>query len=261
MLKFQQAQLSMFARPAELAFEAEMAAHLAGFAPLHVEALGEAGARRVVRLGMERAAQHGFTRRGPVRLYIELMFLLGGAFATDPLLPWAGKVLWGGGDEDQMERAARLHAGLLDYIERVVGKDRGFAVGAARRLGEALARREGFPPAGGVSEGWALATLRWIHPQQCAYLGDAPLREIVLRARPIAERCGLATERGVALTLALMFAVGHGFAEDPVHPWIEATLRDPELDTAERRVVALERQMKRRIDRVVSQFERERGRV
>ena len=43
--------------------------------------------RREIRFGLERAGSYGFTIRGPVRFYIELMVRLGCDFDTDPPYP------------------------------------------------------------------------------------------------------------------------------------------------------------------------------
>ena len=62
--------------------------------------------KTLVNTGVSRARGHGFTLRGPLRLYLDLMFLFGSDFDTDPQYPWAGEVLKEQGME--MERAAAL---------------------------------------------------------------------------------------------------------------------------------------------------------
>jgi hypothetical protein len=46
-----------------------------------------------VRRGVARAVELGFTKRGPIRLFLELEWLFGTGFDTDPQIPWAGEVL------------------------------------------------------------------------------------------------------------------------------------------------------------------------
>lgn len=74
-------------------FEDEMVQHIKQFTPRHSEIIGEQCVRQVAKMGIERARQYGLTNRGPVRFYIELMFMLGSNFDTDPQYPWAGEIL------------------------------------------------------------------------------------------------------------------------------------------------------------------------
>ena len=81
MLAFEQAALRRF--------EDEMVVHSKDFSPLLCEIIGEDQLRVAVRQAMARAAGYGFTYRGPIRLFIEMMFLCGSAFDTDPQYPAA----------------------------------------------------------------------------------------------------------------------------------------------------------------------------
>ena len=89
-MKIRKEQMAALDRAALKAFEDELVRHLQDFDPKHTTVLDEDGVRQVIRLGMERAAKYGLTNRGPIRFYIELMFLFGSDFDTDPWLPWAG---------------------------------------------------------------------------------------------------------------------------------------------------------------------------
>ncbi len=256
MLKIRDEQMRAFELETGLEeFEREMIIHLKDFAPKHSELLGEDGVRRVMRRGIEGAKGYGFTNRGPVRLYTELMFMFGSAFDTDPLLPWAGEVLRDGSLDEQMERAARLYERLIDYIDRVVGEDRRPSIEALRRVKEVSLQVDGISSMDPAFERLVLDKIRWIYPERHAYLGDAPLQGLLRQGPAMAERCGLTTDRGVVLTVVLAFSAGHGFPRDPLFPWIEATLRNPKLETSERRVEALERRAKIYLDRALSYLE------
>src|SRR3954454_24480566 len=86
-------QFDVFEQAALSHFEDDMVRHLREFAPAHAKGVGDAGLRRVIRVGIERAKSYGYSLRGPVRFYIELMIQFGSDFDTDPLLPWAGEHL------------------------------------------------------------------------------------------------------------------------------------------------------------------------
>jgi hypothetical protein len=234
-------------------FEDEMVAHLHGFSPWHSEVLGDAGVRRTVRLGVERAGAHGLTGAGSLRFYVELMFMFGSRFDTDPLLPWAGEVLRDPGIAEEAGRIDRLHRATLAYLEAVNGADHTASLEALRRIKRML--REDIRAADLRAERRAIDTMRQIHPMFCAYVGEPPLRELVCRGPQVAAQLDVATDGGVVLVTAMMFTIGHGFAEDPLFPWVRATLRDPSLRSPDERVAGLRKRAELCLDRALDRFE------
>jgi hypothetical protein len=134
MLTIRPEQYEVLRRTLLRQFEDEMVEHLDNFAPKHCEVIKESGIRTVIRLGVERAKEYGFTNRGPVRFYIELMFMFGSYFDTDPQYQWAGEVLNDRAVSDQMFRASGLHYKATDYVERVSGPNHVYSIEALRRL-------------------------------------------------------------------------------------------------------------------------------
>ena len=55
--------------------------------------LGKEGLVGVIRGGIKRAAKHGFTFTGPMRLFLELCLLFGSGFDEDVQYPWARESL------------------------------------------------------------------------------------------------------------------------------------------------------------------------
>src|SRR6187431_1511713 len=90
-------------------FEDSMVAHLAKYAPKHCEVIGQDAVREAIRLGIDRARTYGLTNRGPVRFYLESMFMFGSDFDTDPQFSWATAILNDGRLSDQMAKADRLY--------------------------------------------------------------------------------------------------------------------------------------------------------
>ncbi|WP_437592290.1 hypothetical protein [Sorangium sp. So ce1000] len=99
MLTIRQHQAAMFAQLAVDRFIADMVAHFRAHLPGHVAALGEDGVRGAVRYGIRRARSYGIESEAGVRVFIQLMFVFGPAFDTDPKLSWASRRLAGDGDE------------------------------------------------------------------------------------------------------------------------------------------------------------------
>lgn len=123
MLRMTQEQIRFLQYSAWEVFVAEMVKHMWTFAPNHCRVIGEAQVRRVVGLGLERAKAYGFTYRGPLRFYLELMFMFGAEFDSDPQFPsWARDLLRLRTVDDQMYRADRIYRGLSDFHDRAVAR-------------------------------------------------------------------------------------------------------------------------------------------
>src|SRR5215510_13947025 len=112
MLTIRSEQADAFRQAALQKFEDEMVVHLKTSYAEHWKVMGEVAGRCVIQLGIERAKKHGFTNRGPVRFYIELMFMFGSYFDSDPQHPWASHVLNDPESVDQSVRADRLYAAM-----------------------------------------------------------------------------------------------------------------------------------------------------
>lgn len=240
-------------------FEDEMVVHLNGFVPRFSEVLGPHGVRRAVRFGIERARVYGVTNPGLLRFYVELMFMYGGMFDTDPFVPWAGPILRDPTIPDEVTRIDRLYDVTLRYLEDIGGPERSFATQALRNLQKI--RFKDFPVAELRSGDKCIETLTRIYPQRCAYLGEPLLKELVRRGAEVAAQHDVATDRGIVIVTGMMFTMGHGFAEDPLLPWVSATLRDPAIKDPARRVARLERRTQIYLDRAVDYLDRKQGHV
>jgi hypothetical protein len=222
MLVIRRAQLETLAQATRNRFEEEMVAHLKTFAPGQAAAAGEGGLRRLIRAGMERAGRYGFTLRGPVRLYLELMIVFGHEFDTDPLLAWAKRELRAG-TGGELARADRLHAIALQYYAAVVGPNAEFKRRALRRL---LREPVAQWLSGDLSDPGVEAKLRSVHPEKCAAAGPEALPRVIAVARRRAREHGLPEASGGPLIAALLVGLGHGCLGDPVCPWLAASLRE-----------------------------------
>ncbi|MGA7904711.1 MAG: hypothetical protein WCA06_18940 [Terrimicrobiaceae bacterium] len=221
MLQIREEQMAVFEQAALKRFENEMVVHSTNFAPHLCEVIGEEQLRLAICRAMARAGGYGFTNRGPIRLFIELMFLFGSAFDTDPQYPWAGDILHA--SDDQMQRAEQLREKTLDYQEKVSGPD---GVNTRKALeGLSVLARQPTVIASREFLRDALQEVSRVFPQKAAYVGEAALKTLVNEASTTARNYGLPV-RGEGLFVALMFAFGHGCSEDPLYPWIARTLND-----------------------------------
>lgn len=236
MLTVRHTQIEALRHSAAQQFEEDLVRHLHEFAPAHCEVIGDVGVRATIRLGVERAAGYGFRARGPVRFYVELMFMFGSDFDTDPQLPWAAIVLTDPLIHDQMNRANRLYEEMRSYLTVVAGRDYEYAKEALRRTSRE--RFEQVVPEEHIVD-IAMARLKGIHPQKCSYLGEQGLRTVIAIGRQRAHEHGARRGNEIGLFVGLAFALGHGFAADPLYPWIKSTLSNEAIPDQQRRIERL----------------------
>ncbi|RLC02549.1 MAG: hypothetical protein DRH34_07185 [Deltaproteobacteria bacterium] len=237
MLTIRKEQMEVFQQVSLRNFENNMIRHLQDFSPNLSKALGEDGVRDVVRLGIKQAEQYGFTNYGPVQFYIEMMFMLGSYFDTDCQLPWAARILNDPEIENQDERADCLFDKAMDYVEKVGGPNRRYAVKSLTR-----ASQENFKSLcklKGDLETDLLFRLKLNHPQKCQYAGDKALLKLIQQGRKLSQEYSISGSSGIICFTCFMFMLGHGFADDPLYPWCGDTLKDDSISASEKRVERL----------------------
>jgi len=203
-------------------FEDEMVEHLKKFSPQQCRVAGEPAVRQVIRMGIENGGKYGFTNRGPLRFYIELMFMFGSYFDTDPQYPWVNAVLNDAESVDQMVRADRLFNAMNEYLPEVPGPENKNYLQALRRLSETKIADLLRP---NVSlEDSAFQGLLAVYPQTCEYLGERKARSIIQQSFTVASKHGLTSPKGMLLVVALTFFMGHGFPADHLCNWIARRL-------------------------------------
>lgn len=218
-------QMKVFEQGARRRFDEEMLVHGKSFSPRLCELIGDEQLRVALRSAMNRANGYGFTYRGPIRLFIETMFLLGSAFDTDPQYPAVSESLRASGD--QMQRAEEIHEGLLDYLEKVSGPDAANVREALEQL-SIFARMPITLSSNNLVAGLIQEMTR-IFPRKAAYIGEAGLTTLIQEGIAEARKHDFSSVRQQTLIVVLMFAFGHGCTGDPLYPWIARTLQDPRI--------------------------------
>lgn len=225
-------QMEAFHEVALSNFEREMFVHLRGFSPLVVETAGEAQTRKAIHSGAKAAAGYGFTLRGPVRLYLELMILFGSSFDHDPQYSWVADVLTSSG-ASEMQRADQLFSETRRYQHDVGGPGDAYTLAALQRLASRIGQPFTAPAKELVSA--VLQEVTEIYPQKATYVGEEGLTALIVSAREEAAKHGFLAAREVGVVASLMFAFGRGCVDDPLYRWIARTLNDERLvDPADR---------------------------
>lgn len=237
MLSIRPAQWRALTELGLVRFEHEMTEHLSDFAPELAQFAGRDSIRAVVRLGIARARVYGFTHRGPLRTYLEVMLVLGSYFDTDPALRPATAALRAAPVE-QHARAGGFHNAVMEYCGRVSGLQYEHTVAAMRRL--SAVSYESLAGDGSFRER-ALLLFRGCFPEKYSYAGDAALHELATSAARRSEEFSVRSDAGRQLIALLLYLFGHGAFADPAYCWMAQTMRDGALPDPEQRVRDLHR--------------------
>ncbi|MBX3438078.1 MAG: hypothetical protein KF861_11350 [Planctomycetaceae bacterium] len=229
MLRIRPAQMRKFEDAATNLFEDSMWDRLQTFAPELCQSAGEARCRAVIQHGIERSQDYGFTNRGPVRLFIEMMYVFGFGFDDDPQYPWVGEILRR--KLDQQIRAEQLYDEVERFRLAVHGENN-------RILGRVFNDIAAFAlPAGSDSRNEAqtvdelIAFWKRFHPERFVYCGERTMNAALRRAFADAAIMEARTPVSRALVASTSLLVGHRFAQDPLYAWIgECLARDEKKD-------------------------------
>ena len=113
-----------------------------------------------------------------MRFYLELMFLFGGHFDTDPQYLWAARALTEASSSDQMIRADRLFKAMQIYLDAASGPAHKYHIAAIQALSQA--QLEDFATSGASLQGGISARLLQIHPHKCKTI-EPPQMDALLR--------------------------------------------------------------------------------
>lgn len=245
MLVIRTEQTEVLAAAAMRTFEERTYMHLQRYFPRHCLLLGEEQMHCVIQMGWQKAKSYDLTAECCVRSYIEFMCLLGSGFDTDPLLPWAARILNDKVTFGQVERGDRLYDQTWDYID-YISRDYLDTTGkptTERFMDEIRSLRQGRNdvltqsayPNFAHDLTWRIKTF---FPAKCQYVGEQRVRNLIARGVEMARTYGITTDRGITLFTLLLFVLGNGFADDPLLPWAKATLNDKgiasEIDRVDR---------------------------
>lgn len=234
-------------------FENEMVAHLNDFARRHCEVIGEDGVRQVIRLGFENCEQYDFTMQGPVRFFIELMFMFGSYFDTDIQYPWVAGALTDPLLTGELFRADNLHDKMTDYLSEVAGAENIYTKRALRETQRMAS--ETVAQTSLDLRGELMPRLKKVYPEKCEWLGEERLMAVLEGGVSVAQTAGITSVVGLRLFAVLAFALGHRFHEDPLYPWIASTMNHPTITDPNIRASRLQEKTSLYLDRVLVYLE------
>lgn len=228
-------------------FVDEMLAYLREHFPQDCEVLGQAQTRRVIDLGIDRAAEHGFEIKGDVCNFITLMFSLGSYFDEDPLLPWASEALEGEEGTSPSTIMNDLYAKATEYLNRVAGDKGQYYRTALRRARERSFESLAETDTGNLTQD-IQSCLSSLYPQQYNALAESSLKSLTELGQASAGRYGIGTHEGILLYVHLMLMIGSHFDRDPLHPWAASILKDESVTDPQQKARKLYEAVMARLD-------------
>ncbi len=221
MLVIRESQWNAFRRQADEALAEQLEPHFHRHHGAHCRWLGPQDLRLALVSGVQRARQRGFESPRDACLYINLQFMLGSHFDDDQQLPWAVELTTS--NEPASARIDRLYDVAMSYLDRIAGPDNQALVKALVRL-QAYAPHNvlSFPEDAFLDRMADL--LSALYPEKAHELGADGMHALVLRGRERAQAHGMADRLGAAVCAGLLFMIGAGFDDDPLHPWAKRIL-------------------------------------
>ncbi len=223
-------QLAVFQQVARINLENALVAEFQAAAPVASAALGEPPLRLAVQLALATAAEFGVQERTTLRLFVELRWLLGAELVNDPQYQWLADSLRT--DAPELTRVASVYEQALAYHATVIGAGAALQRTALQHFMVWL--RQPFTLTGHDFGPAMMRVLTEIDPAKAAFIGEAALQALIRSGYAQARERGFPTLRGYSLLISLMFLCGHGCIDDPLWPWLGATLNDAGSDIGQR---------------------------
>lgn len=173
-------------------------------------------------MAVDQAQSFGLESERALFLYANLSVTLGGHFATDPALPWAGETL---NDASYLgnEKMDDLWNAYMDYCEAVMGPEPGayFPADAYRCFAELQE-----PPADTGTIVPVVADLAALWPEKARATPPNVLHTHILGAGKRAADLGFQDHGARVRFCRIAFLLGHAFDADPLHDWVGPVLQD-----------------------------------
>ncbi len=234
MLNIRQGQYESLGLEARSSYRKELLVHFQEFAPELYRTAGEEQFYQFIDYGLDKAGRIGLNLRGPVRLLLDVMCMVGQDFDQDPQY----RRMWPEGNpaEIPMPFAQRLRAGFLEYLTLCIGAE---GKGVLTQVLHQILKWEP-DPATSFRE-WTHENFSRIYPEKIAYMGEKNLSEFLDVCDERADEAKIAKNPGKQLVVILSSSFGGKFLTNPLYPWVAKRLltEAPEEERVEKTISAL----------------------
>ena len=180
--------------------------------------MGEEKLRQTLRQSVEKAKKNGFTQRGPVRFYIEMLIIFGWDFESDPQYPWIKESLQNNQDLSNFDASMELYREVDKYLDNIYGENNKHLVAVADKLQQLTLDNAKVTEKHFMQD--ILTLLEEIYPQKYHLAEREQLKKLVEK--------GIQKSRNdyqfeqlnhIGLVILLMFSFGHEFDHNPFYQW------------------------------------------
>ena len=181
--------------------------------------MGEENLRQVLRDAVEKAEESGFTQKGSVQFYIDLLIVFGWDFETDPQYPWIKESIQSDQGKSQIRVSTELFYEVDKYLDAISGKDSEYLFDAAKKL--ELLTIDNLPVTKNNFIQDMLVVLQDSYPQK--YQSTEKDQRIKLIEQGIKKSKNdyqFEQPNHIGLVVILMFLLGHEFDHDPFYKWV-----------------------------------------
>lgn len=218
MLTLRQVQHENLQKAAWSAYRKKLLAHYEKFAPELYRIAGKEQFGLFLDYGMEKALHIGLNLRGPMRLLLDIMCIIGQDFDVDPQY----RPLWPKEDpaKNPMPFAQHLQKAFGEYLQQCVGlKDKAILAHALNRLTSTSLEAET------PFRNWVHKHFKVIYPQRLTYMGEQNLRDFLNACEATATNAQIKSHSGRQLVVVLASAFGSNFLSNPLYPWVVKRLQ------------------------------------
>ncbi|CBA30531.1 hypothetical protein ACMSX5_003873 [Cronobacter turicensis] len=210
-MEFSQSQVDLLKRMSFDSYVSELTEHAQSVLPGLISSVRLEDVRTYIEQGILFAQKMGYTQRGPVRLYIDMMLMFGANFGKDPLYQW----LTGECRENhltQIEKSMILYSRLDKYIKVVYGDDGFFFKESYDRF--RFFSMERFSVSSKYNHALLRNILREIYPQRFDFIGINSISKFTDLAEQHCDFLKLKRCKQKIYFIIVMFLFGCSFGND-----------------------------------------------
>ncbi|ATZ10347.1 hypothetical protein [Erwinia amylovora] len=208
-MEFSNSQVDVLKKLSFANYLNEIMQHYEIMFPLLIPLLKKECFRSFVEQGIVLAKESGYTQRGPVRLYLDMMIIFGSHFEQDPLF----KKLKVEEDKNvsQIEKSVTLYTLLGKYLKTVYGLS-GLYFKESIRVFQRLNIKT-LPVGINVSNNELHELLRGIYPQRYDFATSDSIDELITLSDEYCRRHGLKNQNNKSYLILVMFLFGCSFGQ------------------------------------------------
>ena len=206
-MEFSNSQIEVLKKLSFENYVNELMEHYEIMFPLLMSSLKKDEVRSFIEQGIVLAKKSGYTQRGPVRLYLDMMIIFGSKFEQDPLFQRLN--VKEENNVSQIERSVTLYTLLNKYLEAVYGVN-GIYFKESLRMFNDLNIKD-LPVGINVSSKDLHELLRRIYPQRYDFVTANAIDNLIALSDEYCKHCELKIDNNKSYFVLIVFLFGCSF--------------------------------------------------